>query len=127
MRLILAFILSLVCARAVTLGWKPSTDPVVGYRLYHGPASGTYTNSIPFPGTNAHLVVPPGTNYFAVTAVDANGLESDFSNEVCWTNAIRLYLHASTNLSGPWKLIGLTYEDLDVNSTSRFYRLEITR
>ena len=73
---------------SVTLTWDPSPSPqVVGYHLYYGAASGNYTNSI-LTG-NATTAIVPGlasgvTCYFAVTAVGADGQESDFSNEVTY-------------------------------------------
>ena len=74
-------------AQQVTLAWDASASTtVVGYRLYYG----TNTRSYQFV-TNTGLmltqaVVLPhrGRWFFAATAYDTNGLESDFSNEVSW-------------------------------------------
>jgi hypothetical protein len=72
--------------RSVTLAWDPSTEPsVVGYRLYVGGASETYTNMIDV--GNATTATTPGltigiTYFFAVTAYNASGLESPFSGEI---------------------------------------------
>ena len=56
------------------------------YRIYFGTNAGNYAFV-----TNAGLVLTQtvvlphsGRWFFAATAVDANGLESDFSNEVQW-------------------------------------------
>jgi len=72
----------------VTLGWNPSPDPTVsGYNVYSGVASQTYTNMVSFGNvTNASLsaLVPGTTYFFSVTAVDAVGLESPFSNETTY-------------------------------------------
>lgn len=71
---------------SVKLAWDRSADSsVAGYKLYWGPASRTYTNSINvgtnLTGTVSNVVV--GVNYFyAATAWNAQNLESDFSNEV---------------------------------------------
>ena len=84
--------LMLVCAGAagaerLTLAWDPSSSAAVsGYRLYYG----TNTRSYQF-ATNAGLVLTQsvvlpwrGRWFFAATAYDTNGLESDFSSEVSW-------------------------------------------
>lgn len=73
----------------VTLGWDPSPDAtVIGYKIYYGPAPAGYTNSVTLGNvTNATIVnlVVASTYYFAATAFDGSGLESDFSNEVLHT------------------------------------------
>jgi hypothetical protein len=69
----------------VRLSWYPSPSPLVaGYRIHRGVASGAYTYTTNA-GTNLVLsvpLVPACTNYFAATAYDTNGLESDYSNEL---------------------------------------------
>ncbi len=71
---------------SVTLAWDPSTDAnVVAYNLYYGVASQTYTNKVTVGAvTNASItgLVAGATYFFAATASDNLGLESDFSNEV---------------------------------------------
>jgi len=73
------------------LAWDPSPDPqVVGYRIYYGATSGNYTNSAPVGlVTSATLTgLAVGTKYyFAATAFDNTGGESDFSNETSYTPA----------------------------------------
>jgi len=73
----------------VTLAWDPSPDAsVVGYKIYLGPTSAGYTNSVTFGNvTNAVIsnLVASTTYYFAATAYDGVGLESDFSNETSYT------------------------------------------
>jgi hypothetical protein len=72
-------------AGSVTLAWDPSPDAsVVAYKIYYGPTSGGYTNSIQVANvTNATIVglVEGATYYFGATALDGSGFESDFSNE----------------------------------------------
>ena len=72
--------------RSVSLAWDPSPDSTVtGYRIWYGPASATYTNSVTLGNvTNATVTgLICGHRYFmAATAFDATGLESDFSNEI---------------------------------------------
>lgn len=74
-------------AGTVTLAWdaSPGTNVIANYKLYFGVASKTYTNSVSA-GTNltvsvSNLVVG-ATYWFAATAVDTLGLESDYSTEV---------------------------------------------
>ena len=73
----------------VSLAWDPSSDPeVVAYRVYYGPASGTYTNSVQVGSvTNATIagLVEGATYYFAATALKSLDVESDFSNETSFT------------------------------------------
>src|SRR5262249_5604790 len=72
-------------AGSVTLAWDPSVSPnVTGYNLYYGAISRTYTNVVSAgPATSATISGPaPNTiYYFAATAYDSNGIESDFSIE----------------------------------------------
>ena len=76
---------------SVTLSWQPSpSGNVSGYRIYFGTESGNYTNSND--SGNSTTVVIPGlevgvTYYFVVSAYDAGGVESDFSNEAAYTPA----------------------------------------
>lgn len=74
---------------SVSLTWDPELDPeVAGYRIYVGGASGDYTNAIDvglFTSRTIPLLAGNGTYYFAVTAYNFDGLESDFSNEVNFT------------------------------------------
>ena len=74
-------------AHSVALSWGASTSAVSGYNVYRSTVSGggymrlnsllvsvlTYTDS---------TVQSGGTYYYVTTAVDANGGESTFSNEV---------------------------------------------
>jgi len=74
-------------AQSVTLAWNASPSPeVTGYRVYYGTNSRAYGFV-----TNAGLVLTQtvvlpraGRWFFAATAYDALGLESEFSNEVEW-------------------------------------------
>ena len=79
----------LFAASSVTLAWDASLDAsVTGYRIYYGPATASYTNSVAVGNvTNATItnLVSGATYFFAATASDASGLESDFSNETTYT------------------------------------------
>lgn len=77
-----------IAAGNVTLAWDASPDAsVTGYRIYWGAASQSYTNS-QTGDTNLTMTITnltPGVRYFfAATAFDGNGLESDFSNETSY-------------------------------------------
>lgn len=70
-----------------TLSWTAPAGAVTGYRVYYGTASNTYSQA---PGTGSFATtstftvtgLPSGrTYYFAVTAIDAAGTESAYSNE----------------------------------------------
>lgn len=73
----------------VTLTWDPSPDPnVTGYRLYYGIAARNYTNIIDNGSMTAITVSnmnPCTTFYFAATAYDGIGMESDYSDEISYT------------------------------------------
>ena len=111
MKLLLSILLAFSSIAApVTLQWDPVIDPsVTGYKLYFGPGTRAYTNSVSVPGklntTNTISNLPAGVYFFAVTSV-AGSLESDFSNEVTWTNkppapgTLRIVWSGSTNSSG---------------------------
>lgn len=105
--LLLAFSLH---ADPVTLAWDPVADSAVtGYRLYWGPSSRGYTNSVLVSGrlntTNTIYTLPSGVYFFGVTSV-AGSLESAYSNEVSWTNRpaapgnLRVVWSGSTNSAG---------------------------
>jgi fibronectin type 3 domain-containing protein len=78
----------------VTLSWQPPAlredgtpldGSLGGYRVYYGSISRNYTDSIRINDpqvTQQSFQLPSGLYYFAMTAVDRDGLESDYSNEV---------------------------------------------
>ena len=75
--------------QSVSLAWDRSSDSsVIGYRIYYGMATQTYTNMVDV--GNATNVTISGladgtTNYFAATAYDILGLESDYSSELSYS------------------------------------------
>ena len=87
-----AFSASLPTQYSLTLGWNPSPSPgVVGCRLYYGTASGEYTDIVEI--GNETTVTVSGlavgiTYFFAITAVDGDGDESDFSDEISYQQAL---------------------------------------
>lgn len=78
----------------ITLAWTASSDTnVIGYRLYQGLASQTYTTTYDAGGqTNITVPLIAGMNFFAATAYTGQGLESAFSNEVKYnpTNVVKV-------------------------------------
>lgn len=72
-------------AADVSLAWDPSVSTdVVGYRVHYGSLSGVYDNFHTVGNQTTYTVsnLSNGTYYFAVTALDAAGNESIYSNEV---------------------------------------------
>ena len=75
----------------VTLAWDRNVETnVVSYSIYWGTNSGQYIRSTNVgnvtTATLANASLPLTNIYFAVTAIDSNGLESEPSNEVWWDN-----------------------------------------
>lgn len=82
---------------AVTLDWMPpqlNTDgtpltDLAGFHLYWGTEPGDYSNTVTIenPGVTTHVLdnLVPDTYYFAATAFNADGMESDMSNETSET------------------------------------------
>src|SRR3989440_5924367 len=72
----------------VTLAWDPNSESDVGgYKIYCGPSSRNYTNIIDVGNVTSNRIsnLASGSYYFAVTAYNTLGLESDYSNEVPYT------------------------------------------
>jgi len=70
----------------LTLVWdrNPEQD-IAGYKVYYGRVSGDYTQLITVTNPRAKIGISGGkTTYFAVTAYNTNGVESDLSEEVHW-------------------------------------------
>ena len=74
-------------AGTAALTWTAPAGTVAGYRVYYGIASRSYSQAF---GSGTYVTtttstlsgLPSGnTYYFAVTAVDAAGVESDYSAE----------------------------------------------
>jgi hypothetical protein len=73
----------------VTVAWEPNTEPdLAGYRIYYGLTSDQYGNPIDVGKQTSYTVASledGKTYYFAATAYDQYGDESDFSDEVVFT------------------------------------------
>jgi hypothetical protein len=79
-----------VLAADIELEWDASTGPnLAGYKVYYGTSPHVYSASIATGKQTTCTLrsLPAGTWYFAVTAYDAQGKESGFSNEVSTTIA----------------------------------------
>jgi len=91
---------ALVHAQRVTLAWDPSPSPeVTTYRVYYGTNSRSYTfvTNSGLVLTQALVLPHSGRWFFAATAADAAGSESDFSNEVQWeAKPAKPVLHGET-------------------------------
>lgn len=73
-------------AASVGLAWDPNTESdLAGYKVYSGTASRNYTNVVTLGLVTTYTVTNVAydiTTFFAVTAYNTSGLESEFSNEV---------------------------------------------
>ncbi len=79
---------------SVTLAWTPPTqnddgstlNNLAGYKIYYGTEPGDYTNQVRVdnPGLSSFVVgnLTPTTYFFAATAFNTSGIESDFTNEI---------------------------------------------
>ena len=84
----------------VKLAWTPNTEnDLAGYKVYHGPSSGTYDNivdvGLPPVGVGVSDVIvvigiPPQNRYIVVTAYDTFGNESGYSDEVVVVDSVSI-------------------------------------
>jgi len=87
-----SIIIGLIAANAMaaqaTLAWDPNTESdLAGYRIHYGTASGSYTVHTDVHNVTTYTVdglTAGQTYYFAVTAYDASGNESGYSNPVSY-------------------------------------------
>lgn len=111
-----------VFAAGAMLSWDPPTtnmdgtvvNDLAGYKIYWGISSGVYQNIVTAPICNncpvpvagaterSCVTLSPGaTYYFAVTAYDIDGNESDYSNEVSKTIATASLLAGNIDTTSP--------------------------
>ena len=77
-------------AKEIVLAWNESlgaggqpNENVVGYKIYYGNASGQYSSVVTVNKvTSATISLIPGGYYFALSAFDAAGNESGYSEEI---------------------------------------------
>lgn len=80
-------------AADLTFSWLPNTDATTGYKIYYGTESGVYTESVdvgnpePVDGRILGTVtgIPYGQEYFYAATAYNPSQESDFSNEISYT------------------------------------------
>lgn len=135
--LLIAFALCASAAPSISLEWGPSPDADVNnYRLYWGPGSGNY-NGFADLGNVTNTVFTQlvrGAHYFfVVTAMNAEGAESDPSNEIdCVVPKVRAsgalvlpaVVEASVDLR-TWAAVASV--ELDADAPAGFYRLRLAR
>jgi hypothetical protein len=67
-------------------GTPISMAEIAGYRVYYGAVQGSYTHQVDIADSATMQVtlsdLATGTYYFAVTAIDTDGRESDLSRQV---------------------------------------------
>jgi hypothetical protein len=70
----------------LTLVWDRNPEPdIAGYKVYYGRVSGVYTQLVTVTNPTARIGVRGiRTTYFAVTAYNTAGVESELSEEVHW-------------------------------------------
>jgi hypothetical protein len=115
-----AFSATVPVGHSVALSWNPSPDTnVIGYNVYYGVASRTYTNMIKVGNvTSATIAGLAGgvTYYFAATSYDSLGHQSDYSGEASYAVPPPIFKMQIRNASaGQFTLtvasqIGHTYE-----------------
>lgn len=105
--ILLALLTGLVCAKAATvsIAWNPSSDTnVTGYNIYYGTSSGNYTGKVSVGNVSVITIsnlTYGATYYFAATAFDSDGNESDFSNETQFIVPGALVLSGGANPGDP--------------------------
>lgn len=86
---ILSLLMTAAHAAQVTVAWDANSDPAVtGYRVHYGTALGSYTSHIDVGNATSCVIsglVEGLTYYFAATAYDGSGHESDYSPAVNYT------------------------------------------
>lgn len=82
---------------SVTFSWVPPTENsngspltnLAGYKIHYGTASQDYTHVVALnnPSLNRYVLdsLPSGTYYFAITAYNSAGVESNLSGEIATT------------------------------------------
>ena len=112
----------------VTLAWDANVEPdIAGYKVYYGTTSRMY----PFPVDAGNLTTQSVSNlqegltyYFAATAYNTEGLESDFSTEISHTVPLSERTPASgaivssLNPATPGQTVAFTFTALAAASTT---------
>lgn len=92
----------------MALAWDPSPDSgVIGYNIHYGTATGSYSNKIDVGNVTTTVISNLNcgvTYYFAATAFNAQGLESDYSNELQFIVPGVLTLTQGSTLGAPMQI-----------------------
>jgi len=99
----------------VTIAWDAnSQSQVKGYKLYYGTSSGQYTTNADVENQTAATLsgLQAGTTYFfAATAYDSYGNESNYSQELSFTIPHNAQSQSITlNLPSGWVLLSLPFQ-----------------
>ena len=110
---------------SVNLVWQPSPSPdVTGYRVYYGPATGNYTNSVLVGKVTANTVTglaSGATYFFAITAVGPGGQESPFSNQISFVPGVpTVWIRAASKNQFVLTVSGLIGHTYQVQATQDF-------
>ena len=116
-------------AQSASLSWDASPDlTVAGYNVYYGRASGVYTNMVAV-GNQLSAVISGldegGTYYFVLTAFDALGLESIYSNEASYfvppsVTAMNLQIGGAAGGAFVLTGAGLSGHTYEIQATTNF-------
>jgi len=99
---------------STSLAWSANAETnIVGYRIHYGTASGQYSSSVQVgkvTGYTVSALARATTYYFAVSAINAAGLESQLSAEISGT---------TSSAEPPVEV----YQDFTLTSDDRFFTL----
>lgn len=118
-------------APAAWLRWDANApgDGVTGYKIYSGPASRSYGTNWPT-GNVTTSPIPRVPAFYAVTALDGEGNETAFSEEVFFVPrpdcaSVALLLMAKRTAGEPWRV----FARIPVAATNgaEFFQLRIDR
>lgn len=131
MRLDVFFILFI--AGLNTLTFTPSTSPTVtNYTVYYGPTSRLVTNRVQIGLATSWTItnVPPSTVAFLFCTAWANGIESDPSLEITYTNLqgtvrLNMVLEKAASPGGPYLPLTNQLNYIAAMDSGAFYRVRM--
>jgi len=113
--------------QSVTLAWEQNPEAnVTGYRIHYGVESRTYANMVDAGNATSVTIanlVEGATYYFAATAYNPLGLESDYSDEISYTVPTafaRLQIRAAPAGQVALTVTGLIGHTYDIQATQDF-------